>query len=353
MTTPPPPHRPKVLFVCGSINQTTQLEAVAQRLTGAECWFSPFYGGRFMHFCRTMGLLETTIAGRKLANRCLDYLNEHGLLVDYRGKRNAPYDLYVLSTDVVVPPNVAGRPTVLVQEGITDPEGFMFHVVRRFPRVVPRWLCGTSATGLSGKFDRFCVASEGYREYFAARGVPRERMVATGIPNFDDCQAFENNDFPHRDYVLICSSDTRETVKFDSRAAFIRWAKECARGRPVIVKLHPNENVPRATREYAAAFPSALIFERGDTNAMLANATAVVTQYSSTVFVALALGKEVYSYHDMTALKALVPEQNKCAAENIAGVCRQLLAETSGARAGKTTHDPKMAASHQELELAR
>ncbi len=353
MTTPPPPHRPKVLFVCGSINQTTQLEAVAKHLTGVDCWFSPFYGGGFMHFSRAVGLLETTIAGRKLANRCLDYLTARGLQVDFKGTRNDPYDLYVLSTDVAVPPNAVGRPTILVQEGITDPEGFLFQVVRRFPRVVPRWLCGTSATGLSGKVDRFCVASAGYREHFAARGVPRERMVVTGIPNFDDCEAFANNDFPHRDYVLICSSDTRETAKLDSRAAFIRWAKDCARGRPVIVKLHPNENVPRATREYAEAFPSALIFERGDTNAMLANAAAVVTQYSSTVFVALALGKEVYSYHDMTALKALVPEQNKCAAQNIASVCRQLLAETSGANTGPTMYDQNASTSHQELEIVR
>lgn len=353
MKTPSPPHRPRVLFVCGSINQTTQLEAISKHLAGVDCWFSPFYGGGFMHFSRAMGILETTIAGRKLGDRCLEYLTEHGLQVDYRGTRNHPYDLYVLSTDVVVPPNAVGRPTILVQEGIMDPEGILFEVVRRLPRVVPRWLCGTSATGLSGKFDRFCVASSGYLEYFAARGVPRTKMVVTGIPNFDDCQAFENNDFPHRDYVLICSSDTRETVKFDSRAAFIRWAKTCARGRPVIVKLHPNEHVPRATREYAEAFPSALIFERGDTNAMLANATAVITQYSSTIFVALALGKEVYSYHDMTALKALIPEQNKCAAKNIASVCRELLTQTLGSPAEAARHEQNTASSHPKLELAR
>ena len=351
MTAASSSHRPTALFVCGSLNQTTQLEAVARHLADFDCWFSPFYGGEFMRVMRALGVLEPTIGGRKLGDRCLAYLNQRGLPVDFRGRRGV-YDLYVLSTDIVVPPNALGRPTVVVQEGIMDPDGLLFELVRRFPRWIPRWLSGTSATGLSGSYDKFCVASAGYVDYFAKRGVPREKMVVTGMPNFDDCAAFYDNDFPHRDYVLICSSDTRETVKFDSRSAFIRWALEHVRGRPVVIKLHPNENVARATREYRQAFPSALIFDRGNTDAMIANAAAVITQYSSTVFVALALGKEVYSYHSIQDLEALVPEQNRCAARNIAAVCREVLHARSGA---PFTHrdTSKEPVSHGVWEAAR
>jgi hypothetical protein len=44
------------------------------------------------------------------------------------------------------------------------------------------------------------------------------------------------------------------------------------------------------------------------------------------VFVGLALGKEVHSYHPMDVLKRLMPVQNRSAALNIALECRRLLA---------------------------
>jgi hypothetical protein len=70
------------------------------------------------------------------------------------------------------------------------------------------------------------------------------------------------------------------------------------------------------------------------------------------VFVALALGKEVYSYHAMKDLDALVPEQNRCAARNIAAVCREVLQARSGARF--THRDPSAEpVSHGIWEAAR
>jgi hypothetical protein len=303
-------HAPRALFICGSLNQTTQLHAVAQELPEVDAYFSPYYGDRSIELLRRAGVLEGTIAGDKLSERCLDYLKREELAID-RGGVGGRYDLVVTCSDVVVPKNVRHAPIVAVQEGILDPDGVLWEIVRRFPRVVPRWLAGTAASGLSGQYERFCVASPGYRDLFIERGAPAERVVATGIPNFDDCRSFLDNDFPHRGYVLICSSDTRETFKFDSRKRFL-----------------PNEKPERATRELREFFPEADVYTRGPTEAMIANSDVLITQYSSTAFVGLALGKEVHSYHSVELLKRLVPLQNRSAARNIADVCRTVLWRT-------------------------
>ena len=101
-----------------------------------------------------------------------------------------------------MPANMRGRAVVLVQEGMTDPEDLVFQLVKRFR--LPPWLTTTSsATGLSHAYDKFCVASDGYRDLFVNKGVARDKIVVTGIPNFDNCARFLRNDFPHRGYVLV------------------------------------------------------------------------------------------------------------------------------------------------------
>jgi hypothetical protein len=316
---------PKIFFICGSLNQTTQMHQIAQQLPDCAASFSPYYGDALLTHLRALGLVEPTIGGNKLRQRCLDYLQSQNLDVDVDGVRGG-YDLVVTCSDVIVPKNVRRLPLVLVQEGILDPDNVVAKVVRRFPRALPRWLAGTAATGLSGLFDKFCVASEGYRDQFIENGVPAERVVVTGMPNFDDCRQFLNNDFPHRGYVLVCTSDARETLKFEDRRGFIKKAVNIAQGRELIFKLHPNENVARATSEIKTWAPGARVFASGPTEHMVANCDVLVTQFSSVVFVGLALGKEVHSFHPVEELKRLMPVQNRSAARNIAKVCRELLA---------------------------
>ena len=199
---------PKVFFICGSLNQTTQMHQIAAQLPGCQASFSPYYGDALLTRLRTLGLVEPTIGGNKLRARCLDYLNSQGLDVDIDGRRGG-YDLVVTCSDVIVPRNVRRVPLLAVQEGILDPDNYLTQLVRRFPNALPRWLAGTAATGLSGLYERFCVASEGYRQQFIANGAPAERLVVTGMPNFDDCARFLDNDFPYRNYVLACTSDAR------------------------------------------------------------------------------------------------------------------------------------------------
>ncbi|WP_394840238.1 hypothetical protein LVJ94_25470 [Pendulispora rubella] len=317
----------RALFIGGSLNQTKQMHAVARELREWKASFSPFFGDRTVETLRRLGLTETTICGDKLRKRCLDYLHDHRLEVDMHGSRG-DYDLVVSCTDLVVPRIARRGPLVVVQEGILDPPGFMSHLCQRFPRL-PRWLSGTTLTGTSGIYDRFCVASEGYKRHFVAMGADPSRIRVTGIPNFDDCQRFHDNDFPLHDYVLVCTSDTRETFKRDDRRELVKRAVRIAAGRTLLFKLHPNENARRSTAEIRKWAPNAHVYASGNTEAMIANCSVLITQWSSTAFVGLALGKEVHSNHDSAELRELAPLQNGGnSAKRIAQVCRELTRRT-------------------------
>jgi len=330
----------RVLFVCGTLNQTTQMHAIARELPECAHAFTPYYADGLLELARRARLLESTTLGRKLRRRCLDYLNGHQLPLDL-GAARGPYDLALTCSDLVVPRNLRGGRLVLVQEGILDPPSLGLTLWRRFPTLLPRWLAGTATTGLSVAYQRFCVASEGYREHFLAQGIPAERVVVTGIPNFDDCEGYRRNAFPHRGYVLACTSDARETLKGDRRAEFIRDVVRIAAGRPLIFKLHPNENAARARRELRRWAPAALVYTSGSAEQMIANCDVLVTQYSSTAFVGLALGKQVYSYFDQATLRRLLPLQNGSAARNIAAVCRTLLGRSAPAAAAAPAPVPR------------
>jgi hypothetical protein len=127
--------------------------------------------------------------------------------------------------------------------------------------------------------------------------------------------------------VLVCTSPLREVFRGEDRGAFIRQAVAIAGGRQLIFKLHPNENVKRATREISRYAPGATVFTTGSAEEMIANCDVLITRYSSTAFVGLALGKETHSDFDLDELRRLTPVQNGSAALNIANVCRQLLEE--------------------------
>ena len=315
----------RIMFICGSMNQTTQMHQISRQLSDYEQSFSPYYCDGIDELLRRLGLMEFTIIGHKLAGRCRRYLEDHGLPIDYQA-RNGPYDLVVTCSDVYVQKNIRDNRIVLVQEGITDPETFAFHLVTRF-RFLPLWFAGTAATGLSDAYRKFCVASEGYRDFFVRKGARAGKIVVTGIPNFDDCGRYRANNFPHRHYVLVCTSPLREVFRGEDREAFIRQAVAIADGRQLIFKLHPNENVKRATREISRYAPGAAVFTTGSAEEMIANCDVLITRYSSTAFVGLALGKETHSDFDLDELRRLTPVQNGSAALNIANVCRQLLEE--------------------------
>ncbi len=315
----------RILFICGSMNQTTQMHQISRQLADYGQAFTPFYCDGLQEAMRRLKLLEFTIIGAKLAERCRQYLSAAGLAIDYQGRRG-PYDLVVTCSDVFVQRNIRASRVVLVQEGITDPEDRTFRLVQRH-RSLPLWLAGTAATGLSDAYRAFCVASEGYRHLFVGKGANAEKIVVTGIPNFDHCERYRDNAFPHRNFVLVCTSPLREVFRGEDRVDFIRSAVAIADGRPMIFKFHPNEDMVRAVGEVRQYAPGALTFTEGSAEEMIANCDVLITRYSSTAFVGLALGKEIHSDFPVDDLRRLMPVQNDSAAENIADVCRQVIAD--------------------------
>jgi len=53
-----------------------------------------------------------------------------------------------------------------------------------------------------------------------------------------------------------------------------------------------------------------MVFTTGSAEEMIANCDVLITRFSSTAFVGLALGKETYSDFDMDELRRLMPVQN-------------------------------------------
>jgi hypothetical protein len=299
------------------------MHQIAQHLTDFECSFTPFYSDTMLRHLVRAGFLEFTILGGQFQHHTKTYLSDHKLPVDFGGT-GGEYNLVLTCSDLIIQKNIRDKKVVLVQEGMTDPENFMYYLVKYLR--LPRYLASTSTAGLSHNYDKFCVASEGYKEFFIKKGIDPQKLIVTGIPNFDDVKKYLNNDFPEKNYVLVATSDTRETFKFDNRKKLIKQALEIANGRKLIFKLHPNENYERNSREIRELSPDATIYHHANTNHLIANCDVLITQYSSVVYIGLALGKEVHSYFKIAQLKRMTPIQNGgTSAQNIAMVCRNFL----------------------------
>lgn len=324
----------KILFTVGSPNQTRQMHLIANELTEYDCYFSQLFSDNpFVKMAVKSGLLDTTILGNGFKEKADAYLLKNHLRNDYEAKAfKNQYDLVVMCSDLIVTPSLRKMKTVFVQEGMTDPItpwGRFTHKLK----LPGYWAGNTAFNGTSNICDLYCVASEAYKEQFAIHGTYAEKIFVTGIPNYDNVHSFLQNDFPYRNYVLVATSDIRETFRKDDRKGFLESCIQKANGRQLIFKLHPNENKERAVAEIKAIAPSdALIFTDGITEHMVANCDELITQYSTVVFIGIALGKKVHSYFDVNRLRQLVPVQNGGrSASLIADVCRNYI-EFEGAK---------------------
>ena len=309
-----------ILLICGTLNQTKAMIAIGNELADHNCYYTPFYCDGHLLRASQRGQLDFTVLAGPLRDRTVDYMRRREVPIDDRGEAR-DYDLVVTCTDLILPDNIEDKRIVLVQEGLTEREGFLYWLVKHAG--IPRAFANTAAFGLSDGYEVFCVASPGARNLFRAKGIRDEKMIVTGIPNFDHVSAFLENDFPYRDFVLICTSNARETFKYHDRRRFICDALNIASGRPVIFKLHPAEQHDRAASEIRSIAPDALILVDSNTEHMIANCAALVAGYSTVAFTAALLGKEVHSYIEPESLRQALPCQNGgLSARNIAGVCR-------------------------------
>lgn len=317
----------KLLFITGTMNQTSQMLQIAHELPEYDCWFSQIFADSpLINFVISYtSLINTTIISNHYKTQSEAFLREKGHQIDYSAAKNQ-YDLVVYCSDLVIPDRLLRGKTLWVQEGMTDPYSLWSRVVRKFN--LPPYLTGnTSLNGSSNVCDIYCAASEGYKDYFTMRGTEGGKIFATGIPNFDNIRQFTFNDFPHKNYVMVATTDMRETYRIDNRKAFIKRCVEIADGRKLLFKLHPNEVIERAIDEIKLYAPKdSLIYWGGNTNEMIANSVELITQYSTVAYVGLALGIPVHSYFDVDELKRLAPIQNiGISAKNIAHIARNFV----------------------------
>lgn len=305
--------RKKVFFTVGSLNQTTQMIQIANSMPDYDCYFSQFYSDSpITRFIDWMGWLDWTIMGGKIRENSENLLKENGYKLDYRGEElGNKYDLSILCTDLIVPKAAKKSGKVIwIQEGMIDPVTVWSKVVK-FLKLPRAFTMGTSLNGSSNLCDVYCCASNGYADFFEKMGTDRKKLIVTGIPNYDNLIRFKDNDFPHKDYVMVATSDIRETKKKEDRVGFIKKCVKIANGRQLLFKLHPNENEVRAREEIRLNAPeNTLVFASGDTNEMVANSVELITQYSTVVYVGMAFGIPIHSFFDVKELRRLMPDQN-------------------------------------------
>ncbi len=313
-----------ILFVCGSLNQTRMMHKISRFLSESyKCYFTPYYADGLVKRLAKLGLLNSKILGGRHQQATCEYLQEHNLTIDWRGEHH-DYGLVVTGTDLIVQKNICDTRLILVQEGITTRESFIYYLVKWLK--FPRYLANTSATGLSDKYDIFCVASQGYRDLFISKGVKPEKIIVTGIPNFDHFHKLEGSEFPYENYVLVATSPMRESYLYDNRKEFLKQCHQIADKRTLVFKLHPSEKGKRARREIQKYCPGSIVLTDGNVDVMIANADVVITQESSCSFTAIALGKELHSYLDVEKLRRLLPLQNRgTSAKRIAKICQNVL----------------------------
>jgi len=174
----------KILFLTGSINQTIQMHSIAKFLPQFDCYFSQFFSENvFISKAIELGVLDTTIMGNPLRKRAEDYIHQHQLPNDYKAKLNS-YDLVVFCSDMLFPKKFLTTKTIWVQEGMIDPYTWLSAFIQKMG--IPRyWSFGTSLNGTSNLCDVYCAASEGYKKYFISKGTDENKIIVTGIPNYD------------------------------------------------------------------------------------------------------------------------------------------------------------------------
>ena len=317
----------KILFYCGSANQTSQLFQVSQFLQDEyDCWFSPAYFDDWQNLVMRMGLLEMSIVGKRRVNQAIEYLEERNCQIDYRAKKNQ-YDMVYLCTDVIQPDAFKKHKKIVVQEGFVLPEDWRAPIIKRMS-----WVYGWADTALTAQtdnYDYFCAAGEGYRQYFIDRGADPDKVLTTGIPNFDDLKHLKNNPLHEKDFVLIITSAIREAAGRENRKKYLKYALDQADGRDLIFKLHPSENHDRAIREIRRLTQEGVILMEGNTEHMIANSAQVVARASTVIMTALALDIPVcspaYTTEELEQFRPL--QNNGRSAEAIADLGKKLIEE--------------------------
>lgn len=319
-----------ILCFVGSRNQTSQLHQIAQHLEqDYNVYYTQIFGeGKFYKFMAEAGFFDNTVFGlnSSFTQASQAYIRQHQLNYDYRGSNKAiKYDMALLSTDMIVPASLRKLKTIWIQEGMIDPLTAKGLLVKKIG--LPTYSTGTTElNGTTNIADIYCCMSMGYKNYFTRYGTDKNKILVTGTPNFDDIDKLKLTEYPEKDFVLVATSDIRELGGNDDRISLIKKVIDIAKGRKIIFKPHPNENIQRIRSEILSLLPNATIITEPILDTLIAHCDTLITQYSSCVYIGLVLGKKVYSYFPIEELEEKKPIQNYGqSAKNIAEIAREFL----------------------------
>jgi len=112
----------KILFIGGSLNQTTMMHQISMHLNiRYDCWFTPYFADGLIGALTKKGYTDFTVLGGKFKSDTEKYLKVNRLKVDYKGKKNE-YDLILTCSDLIIQKKLKSKKVILVQEGMTDPK---------------------------------------------------------------------------------------------------------------------------------------------------------------------------------------------------------------------------------------
>jgi hypothetical protein len=97
--------RKKILFIGGSMNQTTMMHKIANHLMEYDNYFTPYYSDGKELIALKLGFINNTVLGGVFRERTIEYIESHNLQLDYAGKKNN-YDLVVTSSDLIIQHNI-------------------------------------------------------------------------------------------------------------------------------------------------------------------------------------------------------------------------------------------------------
>jgi len=166
-----------------------------------------FFADGLVDAASRIGLTDFSILGGRHRRATETFLEENHLPIDFGGKAHE-YDAVITGTDLIVPRNIRSKRLILVQEGMTEEEDLLYTLVRylKFPRFIAN-------NGLLPDYlmlmTFFVWLQEVYRDLFIRKGVHPEKIIVTGIPNYDNAAQYYNNDFPMRGYALVATSSIR------------------------------------------------------------------------------------------------------------------------------------------------
>ena len=67
----------KILFICGSLNQTSMMHQISRHFQDCDCYFTPYYADGFINYVVSKGYLKFSILNGPFRRSTEEYLHDN------------------------------------------------------------------------------------------------------------------------------------------------------------------------------------------------------------------------------------------------------------------------------------